>query len=99
MDARRTTALAFAVLTLTTGRAAAQAPVLATNGSALAVPANLVLPGGANQCAARPYIGLGAGQIQFIPTGQTTCMWWSTQYGPDQRRRSPTPTSRAGRVE
>jgi hypothetical protein len=42
-----------------------------------------VLPGGANQCAARPYVGLSEGSITFINTGQTTCMWWSTQYGPD----------------
>ena len=62
--------------------AGAQAPVLATNGSTLQAAPNLVLPGGANQCLARPYIGLSAGQIQFINTGQSTCMWWSTQYGP-----------------
>jgi hypothetical protein len=62
--------------------AAQDAPVLATNGSTLQAPANLVLPGGANQCAARPYIGLSAGNIQYIPTSQTTCMWWSTEYGP-----------------
>src|SRR5689334_6332626 len=60
----------------------AQAPVLATNGSALQAPTNLNLPGGTNQCLARPYIGLSAGQIQFINTGATSCMWWSTQYGP-----------------
>jgi hypothetical protein len=63
--------------------AQAQQAVLATNGSPLQVPANLELPGGANQCLARPYIGLGAGSITFINTGQTSCMWWSTQYGPD----------------
>ena len=62
--------------------ARAQTPVLATNGSALQAPANLNLPGGANQCLARPYPGLGNGQIQFINTGMTSCMWWSTQYGP-----------------
>src|SRR5690242_14148050 len=70
MDARRTLAIALAT------------PVLATNGSSLQAPANLELPGGANQCAARPYITPVNGTIQFIPTGQETCMWWSTQYGP-----------------
>src|SRR6478735_6819640 len=73
------TALALALPAAT---AHAQAPVLATNGSTLQAAPNLVLPGGANQCLARPYIGLSAGQIQFINTGQSTCMWWSTQYGP-----------------
>ena len=57
--------------------------MLATNGSALLAPANLALPSGANQCQARPYIGLNAGQITFLNTNQTTCMWWSTQYGAD----------------
>ncbi len=61
----------------------AQQPVLATNGSTLAAPPNLVLPGGENQCRARPYIGLGAGSISFIDTGQASCMWWSAQHGPD----------------
>ncbi|HST40648.1 MAG TPA: hypothetical protein VLK58_14125 [Conexibacter sp.] len=84
---RRTPAAALAafaafVLLLGAGSAHAEPAVLATNGSALQAPANLALPGGANQCAARPYIGLSAGSIQFIPTGQTTCMWWSSQYGP-----------------
>ena len=74
--------LAAAALALPAAAAHAQAPVLATNGSALQAAPNLVLPGGANQCLARPYIGLSAGQIQFINTGQSTCMWWSTQYGP-----------------
>jgi hypothetical protein len=82
MDARRTLALAFVIFATVAGRAFAQAPVLATNGSALDTPANLNLPSGADQCLARPYIGLVAGQIQFINTGQTTCMWWSTEYGP-----------------
>ncbi|WCB91622.1 hypothetical protein DSM104299_00295 [Baekduia alba] len=63
--------------------AQAQAPVLATNGSTLAAPANLALPSGANQCLARPYIGPSDGTITFINTGATTCMWWSTEYGPD----------------
>jgi hypothetical protein len=75
-------ATAFLLLALGGARAHAQA-VLATNGSTLQAPANLVLPGGANQCAARPYIGLNAGQITFIDTQQSTCMWWSTEYGPD----------------
>jgi hypothetical protein len=77
-------ALLIAVaLTLTAAPAHAQQAVLATNGSTLAaVPANLVLPGGANQCAARPYVGLSEGSITFLDTGQSTCMWWSTQYGP-----------------
>ena len=76
-------ALAAIVVVLSSaGAAAAQAPVLATNGSTLQAPADLVLPGGADQCRARPYIGVSAGQIQFIDTGQSTCMWWSTQYGP-----------------
>lgn len=73
-------ATAFLLLGLAVEQARAQA-VLATNGSTLQAPANLVLPGGVNQCAARPYIGLNEGQIQFIPTNQSTCMWWSTQYG------------------
>ncbi|MDW5593110.1 hypothetical protein VSS74_02090 [Conexibacter stalactiti] len=75
-------AFAAALALLPAGAAPAQTAVLATNGSSLQAPANLALPGGANQCAARPYIGLGAGSIQFIPTNQTTCMWWSSQYGP-----------------
>jgi hypothetical protein len=70
----------LSVAVLGAGQAHAQA-VLATNGSTLQAPANLALPGGANQCAARPYIGLNAGQITFIQTGQSTCMWWSTEYG------------------
>jgi hypothetical protein len=72
--------MAFLLVGLAAAQARAQA-VLATNGSTLQAPANLVLPGGANQCAARPYIGLNEGQIQFIPTNQSTCMWWSTEYG------------------
>jgi hypothetical protein len=72
--------MVFLLLGLVAAQARAQA-VLATNGSSLQAPANLVLPGGANQCAARPYIGLNEGQITFIPTNQSTCMWWSTQYG------------------
>ncbi len=79
---RRTGLLAVLGLLLCAPAAHAQAPVLATNGSALQAPANLALPGGANQCLARPYIGVNPGQIQFINTGQSTCMWWSTQYGP-----------------
>ena len=75
--------LSLLALSATASAAHAQAPVLATNGSTLSAPANLALPGGANQCLARPYIGTGPGQIQFINTGQSTCMWWSTQYGPD----------------
>ena len=74
--------LPIVALLATAPSARAQAPVLATNGSPLQAPANLVLPGGANQCLARPYIGVNPGQIQFINTGQSTCMWWSTQYGP-----------------
>jgi len=74
--------LPIVALLATAPSARAQAPVLATNGSPLPAPANLVLPGGANQCLARPYIGVNPGQIQFINTGQSTCMWWSTQYGP-----------------
>jgi hypothetical protein len=74
-------ALAAAAVVLPAA-ARAQAPVLATNGSTLQAAPNLVLPGGANQCLARPYIGLSAGQIQFVNTGQSTCMWWSAQYGP-----------------
>ncbi len=86
---RAVLATAFAVLLAAAALAAfphaarAQQAVLATNGSTLQAPANLVLPGGPNQCLARPYIGLGPGQITFIDTGQATCMWWSTQYGPD----------------
>jgi hypothetical protein len=68
------------LLALGAGQAHAQA-VLATNGSTLQAPANLALPSGANQCGARPYIGLNEGQITFINTGQSTCMWWSTEYG------------------
>jgi hypothetical protein len=64
------------------GDVQAQQSVLATNGSTLQAPANLVLPGGANQCAARPYIGLNPGSITFIPTGQVSCMWWSAEHGP-----------------
>ena len=75
--------LVVAALAALPHAARAQQAVLATNGSALLAPANLVLPGGANQCAARPYIGLGPGQITFLDTGQSTCMWWSSQYGPD----------------
>lgn len=82
MDARRTLLLAALLLAVAAGPARAQAPQLAVNGSTLRAPANLVLPGGANQCDARPYIGLSEGQIQFIATGMTTCMWWSTEYGP-----------------
>ncbi len=63
--------------------APAQQPVLATNGSTLQAPANLALPSGANQCEARPYVGLGPGQITFLNTGQTSCMWWSSEYGAD----------------
>ena len=77
--------LSLLALSVTASAAHAQAPVLATNGSTLSAPANLALPGGANQCLARPYIGTGPGQIQFINTGQSTCMWWSTQYGPDSQ--------------
>jgi hypothetical protein len=62
--------------------AAADDPVIATNGSTLQAPANLVLPGGANQCLARPYIGPRDGTSTFINTGQSSCMWWSTEYGP-----------------
>jgi hypothetical protein len=74
--------LSLLAFSATASAAHAQAPVQATNGSALQAPANLALPGGANQCLARPYIGVNPGQIQFINTGQSTCMWWSTQYGP-----------------
>lgn len=74
--------LALAALLVTPHGAAAQQSVLATNGSSLQAPANLLLPGGANQCAARPYIGLSAGNITFLDTAQTTCMWWSSEYGP-----------------
>ncbi len=63
--------------------AGAQQAVLATNGSTLQPAPNLVLPGGANQCAARPYIGLNAGSITFLNTNQSTCMWWSSEYGAD----------------
>ena len=62
--------------------ASAEDPVTATNGSALRAPANLTLPGGANQCLARPYIGPSDGTSTFIDTGQSSCMWWSTEYGP-----------------
>jgi hypothetical protein len=75
--------LSMLAFSATASAAHAQAPVLATNGSTLQAPANLALPGGANQCLARPYIGVNPGQIQFLNTGQSTCMWWSTQYGPD----------------
>ena len=78
-----TALLAAAALAALPQAAPAQQPVLATNGSTLAAPPNLVLPGGANQCQARPYIGLGAGQITFLSTNQTSCMWWSSQYGAD----------------
>lgn len=83
MDALAPRAVAFiAAALLAPSAAQAQAPVLATNGSALQAPPNLNLPSGANQCRGRPYPGLGTGQIQFIDTQATTCMWWSTQYGP-----------------
>jgi hypothetical protein len=62
--------------------APAQDPVIATNGSTLQSPANLALPGGANQCLARPYIGPSDGTSTFLNTGQSSCMWWSTEYGP-----------------
>lgn len=75
--------LTAAALAATAAPAQAQQAVRATNGSTLQAPANLVLPGGSNQCAARPYVGLSAGSITFINTGQTTCMWWSAEYGPD----------------
>jgi hypothetical protein len=75
--------LSMLAFSATASAAHAQAPVLATNGSTLQAPANLALPFGANQCLARPYIGVNPGQIQFLNTGQSTCMWWSTQYGPD----------------
>lgn len=78
-----TALLIAAALAALPAAARAQQPVLATNGSPLTAPANLVLPGGANQCQARPYIGLDAGQITFLSTNQTTCMWWSSQYGAD----------------
>jgi hypothetical protein len=77
--------LSMLAFSATASAAHAQAPVLATNGSTLQAPANLALPGGANQCLARPYIGVNPGQIQFLNTGQSTCMWWSTQYGPDSQ--------------
>ncbi len=79
----------LALLTCTAALAAlpqvagAQQAVLATNGSTLQPAPNLVLPGGANQCAARPYIGLNPGNITFLNTGQSTCMWWSSEYGAD----------------
>ena len=82
---RRCALISLLAFSATASAAHAQAPVLATNGSTLSAPANLALPGGANQCLARPYIGTGPGQIQFINTGQSTCMWWSTQYGPDSQ--------------
>lgn len=75
--------VAVLVLLAAVPAAGAQTPVLVTGGSTLQTPANLVLPGGANQCLARPYIGLSAGDITFLNTGASTCMWWSTQYGPD----------------
>ena len=78
-----TALLTAAALAALPSSAPAQQPVLATNGSALTAPANLALPGGANQCQARPYIGLAAGQITFLQTNQTSCMWWSSQYGAD----------------
>ncbi len=78
-----TALLTAAALAALPQAASAQQPVLATNGSALAATPNLVLPGGANQCQARPYIGLDAGQITFLNTNQTSCMWWSSQYGAD----------------
>lgn len=77
----RSALIALVAVALLAPSARAQAPVLATNGSTLQTPANLALPSGANQCLARPYIGLSAGQIQFINTGASSCMWWSTQYG------------------
>ncbi len=82
-SARSAVLLAVAVLAALPCAAQAQQAVLATNGSTLQPPANLVLPGDANQCAARPYIGVSAGNITFLSTGQTTCMWWSSQYGAD----------------
>ena len=75
-------AVVVAALAAFPAAAHGQQAVLATNGSTLQAPANLALPGGANQCLARPYIGLAAGQITFLDTGQASCMWWSTQYGP-----------------
>ena len=75
--------LAVAALAALPHAAWAQQAVIATNGSTLQPPANLALPSGANQCAARPYIGLGPGAITFLDTGQTTCMWWSSEYGAD----------------
>lgn len=83
MDALALRAVAFVAAALILApQAHAQAPVLATNGSALQAAPNLNLPGGPNQCRARPYPGLGTGQIQFIDTQATSCMWWSIQYGP-----------------
>ena len=80
----RAAVLVAALLALLAPAAArAQAPVLATNGSTLQAPPDLVLPGGPNQCLARPYIGVAAGSITFLDTGQASCMWWSTQHGPD----------------
>ena len=75
-------ALAAALLLMLGAAQARAQAVLATNGSTLQAPANLVLPSGANQCAARPYVGTGPGAITFINTGQSSCMWWSTEYGP-----------------
>jgi hypothetical protein len=69
------------MLLLSPSAAPAQEPVIATNGSTLQAPANLALPGGANQCLARPYIGPSDGTITFINTQQSSCMWWSTEYG------------------
>ena len=60
-----------ATLLASPAAARADAPVLATNGSSLQAAPNLALPGGANQCLARPYIGAKPGQIQFINTGQS----------------------------
>ena len=79
----RAALLVAVLLAIAPAAAQAQQPVLATNGSTLAAPPNLVLPGGPNQCLARPYIGLGAGSITFLDTGQASCMWWSVQHGPD----------------
>jgi len=72
---------AMVMLLLLPAVAPADDPVIATNGSTLQAPANLALPGGANQCLARPYIGPGDGTSTFINTGQSSCMWWSTEYG------------------
>jgi hypothetical protein len=79
----RLAAIAAMVMLLSLPAAApAQDPVVATNGSTLQTPANLALPGDANQCLARPYIGPSNGTITFINTQQSSCMWWSTEYGP-----------------